>query len=1319
VSLTRLFLKRPTLAFVFVIVTLLAAIYALQNLIVQQSPNSDLPTVSISASYSGASTTELRDEIALPLENALAGAPNLDHLDTTIQSGAVSITATFILGTPDTENIANVEKALQSAQKQLPSDLTAPSIRVADPSQPNVVSVALLSKKYNESDLAAIANNSIVPAVEQYPGVSSVGIYGQTQPSFNVLVDPGLLAASNLTITDVINAITPNNVRAPGGIVYQPGRETQLDIRGDITTPQTVADLPIHVAYTTASAAATGGGGAAAGGSSASGASAGASDAGGGASSSGATASAGSAGAGTTSASGANGAATTGAGRTSTQRVPRAQVTAPPPYFAQVGSATAAPGAQATAAAVPKGGTNLGTSSSSGAASSAAGGTGTSADGGGGTSAGGTSSGTGTGTTGIAGSTSAGTGSASAGTAAAGSTGAAGTGGAALSAGTAANSTTTTSTGTSGGSLVTSSSAVPNVPIDPSVTVSASGGTTAAAAAGSAMPSNSTASGSAGTSTSPFVGSLDTWAVPSADKRISDVASVADGSAPVRTYASLNGRQGIAINVQKASTASEVTVSNTVVDALPKLRQQFPGIDFEIERVQSVFTQQALDSVEHTLIEGIILTAVVMLFFLKSWRNAVVVMVAIPTSLGVTLLVMKLMNLTLDTVSLLGMTLVIGILIDDSTVVLENIERHHDNGESAADSALRGRSEIGTAAIVITLVDVVVFLPIAFIGGSIGRQLSEFGIVVAVATLTSLLVSFTITPALAGLWSMKSEWKPWPVILWFNDRFDGLRSTYADKWLPAAVNNPIPIVVISVVLCGLAFLLVPIGWIGEEYQPAGDQGQFTVQVTYSPGHALDDTRTAMEEVERVIRGDITNGDLQFEQTTSGGYAAPFGGFVSEGNVGQTTVFLTTTHKIPTQTYVTQVQKDLKNKLPDAAILVKAAAQQGGGSQQPIDFLVSTTDGTDPTAIATKVADTLAKTPGAIGVSNSAGTVAPQMEVRFDRIAAQALDVSIGDAATAVRAAFGGAQAAQIETQNKGYTQILVIYPRTAQTRLADVLQIPVRSTNGGIVRVGDFAHLAYVPAPLTLTRENRADVVHVSANVAPGASLSGVTQAFQKAWRATKPPRNVVLKTSAQGQQQLMTLTLKTLGTSVLGSFVLVFLMIVALYNSYRTPFVTMFAVPLATIGAFGALWIFHQTLNLFSLIGMVLLVGLVTKNGILLVDYADTMRTREGMEKNQAMLEAAKTRFRPIVMTTAAMITGMLPLALGLEPGGQTHASLGIAVIGGLISSLILTLLIVPIMYKWIAPKNLMKEVDFEDDKPEAERKPIKGQNTPTPQPG
>ncbi len=759
----------------------------------------------------------------------------------------------------------------------------------------------------------------------------------------------------------------------------------------------------------------------------------------------------------------------------------------------------------------------------------------------------------------------------------------------------------------------------------------------------------------------------------------------------MRNYAYINGVPGVELQVMKTQDASEIAVSDTVIKGLPALQRQFPSVNFRVDYVQSNYSRQQVDGVIRTLLEGIALTAILMVLFLQSWRNAIVVMIAIPTSLCVALLAMKVANFSLDTISLLAMTLVIGVLIDDSTVVLENVTRHHEQGEEPLEAALNGRSEIGTAAIVITLVDVVVFLPIAFIGGPVGVELTEFAIVVTVSTLTSLFVSFTITPSLAGIWALKSTWKPWRPVRAFDAGFERIRTAYHERLLPAAIRTPWPILIAAVALTAVALALIPLGIVGEDYIPAADQGEIYYTLTFAPGTPLTHTQAVLNQIQREV---VKFPDLETEVTNAGGFNSPYGGFLLEGNVGQINVFLNENRKQSTNYYLSRMLALGKKYAPDGVSLAKPASDPTtGGPKQPIDELVSLPDGSDPSEYAVKVARALRGAKGSININDSAEQNLPQVSVEFNRQMARALGVSIGTASSAIRAAFGGDVATELESPN-GLVQVEVIYPRTAQQSLANILSIPIRAANGAIVRVGDVAHLSLDPAPVVITRTNRQDVVHVDATVADGYNLSDVMRSFESNLHAEHLPPFVSVKASQGGQQELMGQTLKGIGTSLILSVILVYLLMVALYNDFRDPFIILFAVPVAIVGAVFALLVTHETLNLYSLIGSLLLVGLVTKNGILLVDYANTLRRRDGKSKRDAAVESGATRFRPIIMTTMAMIAGMFPLALALEPGSQSRASLGTVVIGGLSSSLILTLFIVPIMYIWIAPNELAEPI-------------------------
>jgi HAE1 family hydrophobic/amphiphilic exporter-1 len=798
--------------------------------------------------------------------------------------------------------------------------------------------------------------------------------------------------------------------------------------------------------------------------------------------------------------------------------------------------------------------------------------------------------------------------------------------------------------------------------------------TVASTAGGGATGSGAASTGVASETTEPFSTSA---LLP----RVEDVAAVDDSYEPKRVIGYVNGAAAISINVQKAVGASEVQASENVLAALPAIEAKYPDIAFKILNVQADDTKAQLWGVLQTLIEGVVFTGIAMLVFLKSWRNAIVVMIAIPMSLFVTFFVMKIFGFTIDTVSLLAMTLIIGILVDDSIVVLENVERHYEGGEAPRTAAILGRAEIGAAAIVITLVDVVVFFPIAFLPGQTGRFLAEFGVVVTIATLTSLFVSFTITPALAGNWSLLSKWKPWRPIVAFSNGFSKLRDFYSERILTGAMRFAIPIVVVAAFLTAGAVALIPLGFVGFDFIPAVDIGQIFTTVQFPTGTPLATTDAAIRKVTDAF---MEIDDVQQIISTTGTSQAGFGGSLNIGSTGQLRVLLRTNRKMSTDEVARRMTVLAHKLVPDAKIVAVPATGTRGGNAQPIDVTVATTRG-EPDAFAARIFQALSETPGATNVNSSSANLAPQFDITFNRDRARALDVNIGLAAQAVRAAFGGTLATQFDTVN-GTKYVQVLYPMSYAYSEANLRDIPIRASNGNKIHLSDIASLVSTPTQVLITRNNRESVIHIGANVAPGAVISNVQSEFQKRVKALNLPHTVIVGTGAGGNQQNLAQTVSGLGVSLILSFSLVYLLMIALYNAYRAPLVIMFAVPVAAVGALGALAITNQTLNLFSLIGVVMLVGLVSKNGILLVDFAE-LRVHAGMEKVAAMKEAARERFRPIVMTTVSMISGMLPLALALDPGSAAKRSLGTVVIGGLTSSLLLTLVLVPIMFVWIAP--------------------------------
>jgi HAE1 family hydrophobic/amphiphilic exporter-1 len=775
-------------------------------------------------------------------------------------------------------------------------------------------------------------------------------------------------------------------------------------------------------------------------------------------------------------------------------------------------------------------------------------------------------------------------------------------------------------------------------------------------------------------------GGTDPWQTQNRYLRIADVADVTDSYETQRVFSYANGANAITLDVQKSADVSEVTTAKNILNALPELRSTYPDVEFSVINLQSTYTQEQLVGVARTLIEAILFTGLVMLFFLRSRRNAIVVLIAIPTSLLVTLAAMHLAHFTLDTVSLLAMTLIIGILVDDSIVVLENTERHFARGAGPMLAAILGRSEIGLAAIVITLVDVVVFLPISFLPGAVGLFLREFGLVVTVATLTSLFVSFTVTPTLAGRWALLSKWRPWPIIDRFTEAFDRLRDLYAERILSWGLRHGAVVFAIGMLSFLLAMTLLPLGLVGFEYIPPVDRGELYITLRFPSGTPIDVTRRGVLAAERLVD---QSSDVKAETATAGAYLGQLSGFIDDAAVGQLDVFLKRRRTVSTAQWATTFQRRIARAIGGAAVSAVSATSTSGGNGQPIDEIVAATTGS-PSGVAAKVLEALRSTPGAIDVTSSNSADSPQYQIGFDRERARSLNVSVGTAATAIEAAFAGDLATQF-TGPDGLKDVLVTYPLAKQNSITGVLAIPIRTASGSLIHVGDIAKLTPQPAPPIILRINRKDVVYVGADIAPGYLLSNVQRDFARRLKALDLPPSVTVSPKMGGNQSELADTLQGMGTALMLSTLLVYLLMVALYNSYRTPFIIMFAVPVAAVGALGSLALTHQTLNLFSLIGTVLLIGLVTKNGILLVDFANA-RQREGLDRITAMRAAARERFRPIVMTTIAMIAGMIPLALALDPGAQAEESLGTVVIGGLLSSLLLTLLLVPVVYVRLA---------------------------------
>jgi HAE1 family hydrophobic/amphiphilic exporter-1 len=770
--------------------------------------------------------------------------------------------------------------------------------------------------------------------------------------------------------------------------------------------------------------------------------------------------------------------------------------------------------------------------------------------------------------------------------------------------------------------------------------------------------------------------------------RVGDVATVRDAYDDPNVIVAVDGQPAILLSVSRASDASSLKTISSTERAFDALARLYPLVRFTLLRSDAPYTIAATDGVFQTIAEGVALTVLVMLFFLHSWRNALIAAISIPVSLGAALAAMWMMGFTIDMLSLMGLSLTIGILVDDSIVIIEAIANNAKRGLAGDDAALAGRNELGPAAFAITLVDVAVFAPIAFMSGLVGQFMREFGLAIVCATAFSLLVSFTLTPLLAARWSLRPRASrkigtlPWMLrtptarnaggalilaLATMRDFEARLGVLYAQRWLPAAFKRRRLVALATVAACAAAFWLVLSGRIATEFSPPTSAGRADVSLTFPAGTPLDVTAAGAARLTERLLDDPR---LRHVVVTSG---RAFNGItdVFAGNMAQ--IDATLEDQTASGDPVTDDIKALQRLAPDAQI---AGAGRSMGGTAPVSYNVVGEPGAIDLAAA-RIASALRANPFATDVRSSNAGVGPRLDIRIDPAKAMLLGVSTEDAAQTARIATGGEIAAKVRTYS-GLTDVVV--RSEARGDLDDMLRLPVRAGDARLIPLTDLASVTYGAEPTIIERENGRRVVSVSANTLGAAPIGLVTGPLA---RMLRDPKFLPLDSQVEprGDIEQFLDTVSRIGATLGLSVLIVYVILAILYRSYVLPCAIMLSVPLASIGAVGALFVTASPLNLYSMLGIVMLIGLVAKNGILLVDYAER-EIRRGESAYAATIAAAHRRFRPILMTTVAMIAGMLPLALGQTIGAQYRQALGIVVIGGLASSLLLTLFLVPIAY-------------------------------------
>ena len=763
--------------------------------------------------------------------------------------------------------------------------------------------------------------------------------------------------------------------------------------------------------------------------------------------------------------------------------------------------------------------------------------------------------------------------------------------------------------------------------------------------------------------------------------RLKDVADVFDGSADQLTISRYNGINGIGLRIKKQSDANAVEMSKLSKLKFKELEEKYKkeGLKFVVATDTSLPTIQAVDAVFHDLELAIILVAIVMLLFLHSLRNAIIVLVSIPASLISTFIAMYLLGYTLNLMTLLAMSLVIGILVDDSIVVLENIYRHLSMGKDSRKAALDGRNEIGFTALAITFVDVVVFTPVVFVQGTISDILQQFSIVVVISTLMSLFVCFTLTPWLASRFAKethlsKDKFWQWPLI-WFEKRVSIFTESYVKVVAWALRHKLITGIGILALFIGSGAVM-GLGIVGQEFVAQGDQGKFMIKLKYDKSTPFNENNATTYAIEQFI---LQQPDVKMVFSNVGGPSAGMGA-ASFGNESRSelTVKLKdgVQDRIPTANYMNEIRKRIETKF--AGIEVKAINIGMVESEEaPIEIFLASSDSELLMDEARRLKEAILVMPGAKDPTISTDDISPEIRIELDREKMGQLGLPIAVVGMQLQNALSGNNSSNFSEKENEY-DIRVMLNQGDRQNVDDIRNMSFNTTRGSVVELEEFAEITVENGFGSLERKNRLSSTTIRAYVlgTPAGTLAQKIQEY-----LDKQPLNENVRMIWGGEVKRQNEGFGAMGTAMLIGLILVYLIMVALYDNFVYPFVVLFSIPVALIGALLALNLSGSNIGIFTMLGMIMLLGLVAKNAILIVDFTNHLKAA-GKNVTEALLEAVRERMRPILMTTIAMVIGMIPIAIAKGSGAEWKNGLAWVLIGGLLSSMFLTIILVPVMY-------------------------------------
>jgi HAE1 family hydrophobic/amphiphilic exporter-1 len=769
--------------------------------------------------------------------------------------------------------------------------------------------------------------------------------------------------------------------------------------------------------------------------------------------------------------------------------------------------------------------------------------------------------------------------------------------------------------------------------------------------------------------------------LPGSPVYVKDVAEVEDGIAETTSMSRYNGEEGIGILLKKQGDANAVDVSRQVRAAFQDIEKQYAGtgVKFVIADDSTDNTIAAVESVVVDLIWAVILVSLVMLVFLHSFRNSLIVLVAIPTSLVTAFAMMWLLGYTLNLMTLLAMSLIIGILVDDAVVVLENIQKHLDTGKERRAAAMDGRMEIGFSALSITLVDVVVFLPILFLQVFVADMLKQFSVVVVTSTLTSLLVGFTLTPWLASRIGKKEDLQPKHFVnrflLWFEHQVEVFTHWYG-RQLEWVLGHKLIFTGIVLLLFVMTMGIMRQGIIGKELISTGDQGKFRMSLEFDKTTPIQQNDAISQKIEDYI---LQQPEVSTVFSNVGGPSTGIGS-LGVGSVNKTEFTIQLKSKeeldnLPTEAFMKKLREELKERYP--GINYSMAALGLVPRSAPIEITLSGSDQASVMSAGSGLKAVIEKIPGADNVRLSVEEGSPEYKIIPDKDKMQRLGLTTAYLGLNLRTAFSGNDEATLTEEGTEYP-VRIWLDEFDRRNFEDVQRLTLVNPMGLPVEVSQFASVEQDNSPSLLERKDRQTAVTLTADALgrPSGTLADEVVAYLK---ENPLPEGIQMGWGSDIKRQQD--SFGALGSVLVISFLLIYLILVALYDSFVYPFVVLFSIPVAVIGAFLALNLSLSNLSLFALLGMIMLMGLVVKNAILIVDFTNQLKAR-GVHFKEALIIAGQGRMRPILMTTLSMVFGMLPIALAKGTAAEWKNGQAWVIIGGLLSSLILTVYLVPMVY-------------------------------------